>query len=229
MTKILIIDDERQIRRFLSISLGSQGYDIVEATSGLAGLEAAALSPPDVIILDLGLPDLDGLVVLERLRDFFVGPIIVLSIRSSERDKVAALDLGCNDYISKPFGVNELLARIRAHIRTFSAIENSPAGYEDADLKIDFLHRSVFFKGQELHLSKKEFTLLSELIAHPNRVLTQRYLLEKIWGRTHLDDTHYLRVFIGKLRSKLGDDPTSPRYIQTEAGVGYRFLGKDDS
>lgn len=224
MTSILIIDDEPQIRRFLSISLGSQGYDILEAENGRKGLELAALKQPGLIVLDLGLPDLDGQQVLLQLRDFYQGPVIVLSVRDGERDKVEALDAGCNDYIQKPFGVNELLARIRAVLRTFSGIEVPPAGYDDGTLKVDLLHRRVAIQGTEIHLSRKEFELLRELVIHPGRILTQHYLLKQIWGPHHTQDNHYLRVFIGRLRSKLGDDPTAPRYIETEAGVGYRFI-----
>lgn len=229
MTRILVIDDEPQIRRFLSISLTSQGYEILEADSGKTGLECAALQEPDLIILDLGLPDIDGQEVLKQLRDFYQGPIIVLSVRDSEREKVMSLDSGCNDYVEKPFSVNELLARIRAVVRTFAIIEVPPTGYDDGRLKVDLLNRKVFLDGHELHFSKKEFSLLRELTTHPGRILTQRHLLQQIWGGHHLDNTHYLRIFIGRLRSKLGDDSTSPRYIETEAGVGYRFIGNEPS
>jgi len=228
MTHILIIDDEPQIRRFLTISLSSQGYEIIEADCGKKGLEQAALRQPELIVLDLGLPDLDGQEVLRQLRGFYQGPIIVLSVRNSEREKVMALDGGCNDYVEKPFGVNELLARVRAVMRTFAVIEVPPTGYDDGRLKVDLMNRKVFLDGDEVHLSKKEFELLRELTIHPGRILTQHHLLQQIWGPHHLEDTHYLRIFIGRLRSKLGDDPTAPRYIETEAGVGYRFIGDAD-
>ncbi len=225
MIRILVIDDEPQIRRFLNISLSSQGYEILEAEDGKQGLHKTALEKPDLVILDLGLPDQDGQEVLRTLREFYQGPIIVLSVRDSEKEKVQALDSGSNDYIEKPFGVNELLARIRAVLRTFSGIEVPPTNYDDGCLVVDLLNRRVSLNGEGIHLSKKEFDLLRELIAHPGRILTQQHLLREIWGSHHAGDTHYLRVFIGRLRSKLGDDPTSPHYIETEAGIGYRFIG----
>lgn len=225
MTSILIVDDEPQIRRFLNISLGSQGYEILEADCGRKGLELAALKEPALAILDLGLPDMDGQVVLRSLREFYKGPVIVLSVRNSEREKVEALDGGCNDYIEKPFGVNELLARVRALLRTFSSIEVPPAGFDDGRLKVDLQRRRVSLEGEAVHLSRKEFDLLRTLISHPGRILTQRQLLVEIWGEQHTEDTHYLRIFIGRLRHKLNDDPTNPHYIETEVGVGYRFLG----
>jgi two-component system, OmpR family, KDP operon response regulator KdpE len=225
MTGILIIEDEPQIRRFLNISLGSQGYAILEAGDGHTGLQQAALENPELIILDLGLPDMDGQEVLKSLRDFYQGPIIVLSVRDSEKEKVTALDNGCNDYVEKPFAVNELLARVRAVLRTFSGIEKPPAGYDDQHLKIDLLNRRVTLANEEVHLSKKEFELLKSLITHPGKIITQQQLLRDIWGAHHSEDTHYLRVVIGKLRSKLQDDPTNPQYIETLAGVGYRFIG----
>lgn len=229
MTRILIIDDEPQIRRFLTISLGSQGYEILEAENGRQGLEVTALKEPELVILDLGLPDLDGQEVLKQLRGFYQGPVIVLSVRDSEREKVMALDSGCNDFVEKPFGVNELLARIRAVLRTFSGIEVPPTGYDDGTLSVDLLNRRVILAGEEIRLSRKEFELLRELVSHPGRILTQHHLLRQIWGPHHTEDSHYLRVFIGRLRSKLGDDPTAPRYIETEAGVGYRFIGLESN
>lgn len=228
MTRILIIEDEPQIRRFLNISLGSQGYSILEAVDGNSGLQQAALENPELIVLDLGLPDMDGQEVLKNLRDFYHGPIIVLSVRDSEKEKVSALDNGCNDYVEKPFAVNELLARIRAVLRTFSGIEKPPVGYDDHHLKIDLLHRRVTLADEEVHLSKKEFELLKSLISYPGKIITQQQLLRDIWGAHHTEDTHYLRVVIGKLRSKLQDDPTNPHYIETLAGVGYRFIGVED-
>lgn len=228
MIRILIIDDEPQIRRFLTISLGSQGYGILEAADGRRGLELAALEAPDLIVLDLGLPDLDGQEVLGALRAFYQGPVIVLSVRNSEQEKVRALDAGCNDYVEKPFAVNELLARIRAALRTFASIEVPPTGYDDGHLRVNLQERSAWLDDEEIHLSKKEFELLKLLISYPGRILTQQQLLREIWGPHHCEDNHYLRVFIGRLRSKLGDDPTNPRYIETKAGVGYRFIGNSE-
>lgn len=229
MKRILIIDDEPQIRRFLNISLGSQGYKILEAENGGRGLERAALEAPDLIVLDLGLPDLDGQEVLKALRDFYQGPIIVLSVRNSEQEKVRALDGGCNDYVEKPFAVNELLARIRAVLRTFSSIELPLTGYDDGHLQIDLQEHTVRLDDEEIRLSKKEFELLKLLTAYPGRILTQQQLLREVWGPQHAEDNHYLRVFIGRLRSKLHDDPTSPHYIETRAGVGYRFIGNSEA
>lgn len=228
MARILIIDDEPQIRRFLTICLESQGYDALLAENAATGLQLAALQEPDLIIMDLGLPDMDGQQLLERLRDFYQGPVIVLSVRNRERDKVAALDHGANDYVEKPFGANELLARIRSVLRTFGNIEVPAAVYDDGCLLVDLSARRVVLSGEEVHLSKKEFELLRCLIAHPGRIVTQQQLLREIWGTHHTHDSHYLRIFIGRLRAKLHDDPTDPRYIETEAGVGYRFLSRMD-
>ncbi len=228
MSRILVIDDEPQIRRFLNICLGSQGYEVLEADCARAGLEQAALHAPDLIVMDLGLPDMDGQHLLQELRGFFSGPIIVLSVRNGERDKVTALDHGANDYVEKPFGASELLARIRSVLRTFSLLEVAPAGYNDGVLSIDLAARKVSLEGEDLHLSRKEFELLRCLSAHPGRIVTQQHLLKEIWGPHHSHDTHYLRVFIGRLRNKLRDDPARPRYIETEAGVGYRFISHLD-
>lgn len=225
MTHVLIIDDEPQIRRFLNICLGSQGYQLIEAADGRGGLEQAALHEPDLVVMDLGLPDMDGQMLLQRLREFYLGPVIVLSVRNSERDKVMALDNGANDYVEKPFGANELLARIRSVLRTFASIDVPPTGFDDGHLKVDLQARRVSLGGDDVHLSRKEFDLLRCLIAHPGRIVTQQQLLKEIWGPHHSHDTHYLRIFIGRLRAKLNDDPTAPRYVETEAGVGYRFIG----
>jgi two-component system KDP operon response regulator KdpE len=227
MPRILIIDDEPQIRRFLTICLESQSYEVCEADSAQSGLEQAALGSPDLIIMDLGLPDLDGQELLVKLRDFYQGPVIVLSVRDSEREKVTALDNGANDYVQKPFGANELLARIRSVLRTFTGVDVQPAVYDDGHLYVNLSERRVRLGGQDTRLSKKEFELLSCLMEHPDRIVTQQQLLKRIWGAHHQHDTHYLRIFVGRLRSKLGDNPTDPRYIETEAGVGYRFISQD--
>lgn len=225
MNRILVIDDDAQIRRFLTICLGSQGYTVIEAEDGTRGAEACALQHPDLVIMDLGLPDMDGHDLLKDLRTFFAGPVIVLSVRDSEREKVAALDGGANDYVEKPFGANELLARVRSTLRTFRTIDVPSAIYDDGNLYVDIADRRVSLAGEEVHLSKKEFELLRCLLSHPGRIVTQQQLLKDIWGPQHHKDSHYLRIFIGRLRSKLRDEPTCPRYIQTEAGVGYRFIG----
>lgn len=226
MTRILIIDDEPQIRRFLTISLESQGYQLSEADTGRRGLEQITLEQPDLIILDLGLPDIDGQQVLRELRTFCETPVIVLSVRNSEREKVEALDNGCNDYVEKPFGVKELLARIRAVLRSTSGKEQAPMGYDDGHLKVDLPSRTVSVDGERIRFSPREYELLLELIQHPGQILTQQYLLRKYWGDSHIEDSHYLRIFIRQIRNKLGDDPTRPAYIETDAGVGYRFIGE---
>ncbi|MFO7579628.1 response regulator [Nitrosomonas sp. ANs5] len=228
MTRILIIDDEPQIRRFLTICLGSQGYQLLEGDNGQTGLQLAALHQPDLVVLDLGLPDMDGQQLLQCLREFFEGPVIVLSVRNRERDKIMALDNGANDYVEKPFGAGELLARIRSILRTYTGIDTPPTGYDDGHLRIDLLARRVCLAEQDIHLSRKELELLRCLIRYPGRIITQQQLLQEIWGPHHCHDTHYLRIFIGRLRRKLGDDPTAPRYIETEVGVGYRFISHID-
>ena len=225
MTRILIIDDEPQIRRFLTISLESQGYQICEAVSGRTGLEQLTLEQPDLVILDLGLPDLDGQDVLKELRGFSEVPVVVLSVRNSEKEKVQALDSGANDYVEKPFGVKELLARIRAVLRSASGKDVRPSAYDDGRLRIDYHLRTVQLAGERVHFSPREYDLLLELVQHPGQILTQQYLLKKFWGPSHLEDSHYLRIFIRQIRGKLKDDPARPLYIETEPGVGYRFIG----
>lgn len=229
MTRILIIDDEPQIRRFLTISLESQGYRTIEADSGRQGLEQLALEQPDLVILDLGLPDKDGQQVLAELRGFSEVPVIVLSVRHSEKEKVQALDSGANDFVEKPFGVKELLARIRAVLRSTSGKGQQPKGYDDGHLYIDYRQRAVMLGGQRVHFSPREYDLLLELVQHPGQILTQQYLLKKFWGPSHLEDNHYLRIFIRQIRGKLGDDPARPTYVETEPGVGYRFIGESDN
>ncbi len=225
MPRILVIDDEPQIRRFLRISSVSQGYEVFEAGTGQEGLQKAATEAPDIVILDLGLPDKDGQDVLVELRGFYDGPVIVLSVRSSEAEKVKALDGGANDYVVKPFGVKEFLARVRGLLRMFTGVDPVLPVYDDGYLHVDIVERRITVQGQDIHLSRKEFDLLRMLIAHSGRLVTQQQLLKELWGPTHTKDTHYLRVFIAKLRNKIGDDPADPKYLQTEPGVGYRFLG----
>lgn len=228
MSRILVIDDEPQIRRFLSIGLESQGYTVVLAEDARAGLQALVLEQPDLVIMDLGLPDMDGQALLLELRAIFAGPVLILSVRSNEREKVSALDNGANDYVEKPFGVAELLARVRSLLRHLAGREPALGNYDDGHLAVDFPGRRVAVKGTEVRLSRKEFELLRQLMEHPGRIVTQQQLLDAVWGPGHREDTHYLRVFIGRLRAKLGDPPTAPQYIQTETGVGYRFLGQGD-
>jgi two-component system KDP operon response regulator KdpE len=223
--RILVIDDEPQIRRFLSISLSAQGYDVNEAASGREGLRMLATQGADLVVLDLGLPDMDGQQTLRELRAWSSVPVIVLSVRASESEKVAALDAGANDYVTKPFGVQELSARLRALLR-LKAVSELPSVFDDGHLQIDLGRRLVSREGEPVTLSRKEWALLSLLVSHSGRVVTQPHLLRELWGPTHEDDTHYLRILVAKLRIKLGDDATAPRYIQTESGVGLRFIGE---
>ncbi|NBA97327.1 response regulator [Pseudomonas sp. R5(2019)] len=220
---ILVIDDEPQIRKFLRISLVSQGYKVIEAATGSEGLAQAALARPDLLVLDLGLPDMDGQHVLQQVREWSQLPVLVLSVRASEAQKVQALDGGANDYVTKPFGIQEFLARVRALLRQAPQGQAQPALFSLGGLTIDLALRRVTLGGSEVALTRKEYAVLSQLALYPGRVITQQHLLKDIWGPTHLHDTHYLRIVIGHLRQKLQDDPAAPRFILTEPGVGYRL------
>ncbi|MCO8168065.1 response regulator [Pseudomonas sp. 21LCFQ02] len=220
---ILVIDDEPQIRKFLRISLASQGYKVLEAGDGAEGLNQAALNRPDLVVLDLGLPDMDGQQLLVELREWLRVPVMVLSVRASEAQKVQALDAGANDYVTKPFGIQEFLARIRALLRQPADTQQAQAVLTLGPLSIDLAARRVQLDGQDVALTRKEYAVLAALARHPGRVITQQQLLRDIWGPTHTQDSHYLRIVVGHLRQKLADEPTAPRYIITEAGVGYRL------
>ncbi|MCD4863635.1 MULTISPECIES: response regulator [Pseudomonas] len=221
---VLVIDDEPQIRKFLRISLAAQGYQVSEAATGTEGLAQAALGQPDLVILDLGLPDRDGQEVLVELREWSAVPVLVLSVRADEREKVRALDAGANDYVTKPFGIQEFLARSRALLRQSPATATPQiAALDVGDLRVDFAYRRVTLAASEIALTRKEYAVLAALAHYPGRVVTQRQLLIDIWGPTHAQDSHYLRIVIGHLRQKLADDPVAPRYIVTEPGVGYRL------
>ncbi len=224
--RILVIDDEPQIRRFLRISLTSQGFVVYEAANGREALTLAIEEAPHLVLLDLGLPDMDGQEVLDRLRARSQVPVIVVSVRGQEAEKVRALDHGANDYVTKPFGIQELLARIRALLRLRQADAPSSEGerYRRGGLRIDLVARRLWHDEAPVHLTPKEYSVLARLCRHAGRVVTQTQLLREVWGPTHVEDTHYLRIVISKLRHKLGDDPKSPRLLQTEAGVGYRLL-----
>jgi two-component system KDP operon response regulator KdpE len=222
---VLVIEDELQILRFLRAALTSHGYRYVEATTGEEGLRQAATRSPDVVVLDLGLPDLDGLEVTRRLREWSAVPIVVLSARGQERDKIAALDAGADDYVTKPFGVGELLARLRVALRRGGA---SPGEAPDivvqiGDLRIDRERRLVTLGGTEVHLTPIEYKLLTTLAEHPGCVLTHEQLLRRVWGPGYAQQTHYLRVYMAQLRHKLESLPARPRYLLTEPGVGYRL------
>ncbi len=224
--RILVVDDEPQIRRFLDIGLRAQGYRVALAASAQAALDLLATQGAELVILDLGLPDRDGQAVLVDLRQWSKVPVIVLTVRGGEPEKVAALDAGANDYVTKPFGVQELMARVRALLRTHAMPEGSaPPVYDDGRLRVDLARREVALEGATVTLSRKEYALLALLVQHAGRVVTQPQLLREVWGPTHQGDTHYLRILVAKLRQKLGDDAASPRWIATEPGVGLRFLG----
>jgi two-component system KDP operon response regulator KdpE len=224
--RILVIDDEPQIRRFLDISLRAQGYRVEGADAGDAGLEALAARGADLVILDLGLPDRDGLDVLRDLRVWSPVPVVVLTVRGDESEKVRAFDAGANDYVTKPFGVQELMARVRSLLRWRATPGDVPPVYDDGRLRVDLSRREVFLDGEPLALARKEYALLALLVRHSGRVVTQPQMLRDLWGLQHEHDTHYLRVLVGKLRQKLGDDPVAPRWILTEPGVGLRFIGE---
>lgn len=224
---ILLVDDEAAIRKFLRVALSAQGYRLYEAGCAQQALQQAALQQPDLMVLDLGLPDLDGQQLLQQLRQWSAVPVLVLSARADEADKVQALDAGANDYLSKPFGLAEFLARVRALLRNRAVSEKAPAALTCGALRVDFAFRRVSLGGQEVSLTRKEYAVLEKLARHPGRVVTQQQLLRDIWGPSHTEHSHYLRIVIGHLRHKFGDDPAAPRLIITEAGVGYRLLGQD--
>lgn len=221
--RILVVDDEPQIQRFLKPALEAAGYDVVEAATGTQALKAAATAVPDIVILDLGLPDIDGKEVIARLRAWSQVPIIILSARDREAEKVAALDLGADDYIEKPFGIGELTARIRTALRHRIRAEGGETAISVDGLEIDTVRRIVSRDDTPLKLTPKEYDLLVLLARHAGRVVTHRTLLTAVWGPAHGDDLHYLRVFIGQLRGKIERDAADPRIIRTEPGVGYRF------
>jgi two-component system KDP operon response regulator KdpE len=222
---ILVIEDDPQMRRFLRATLVDNGYNYLDATTAQEGLRLVGLQHPDLIILDLGLPDLDGLEVTRRLREWTSTPIIVLSARNQERDKVDALDAGADDYLTKPFGTSELLARMRVAIR--HAIRATQGAddpvFTTGDLRVDLAHRRIFVREQEVHLTPIEYKLLLVLVQHAGKVVTRKQLLHDVWGPSYVDEMHYIRVYMGQLRHKLEADPTRPRYLITEPGVGYRL------
>lgn len=225
---VLIVEDEPQIRRFLRVSLDCQGFRSIEATTAREGTIHATQAHPDIVILDLGLPDLDGVEFLGRLREWSHVPVIVLSARGREEDKVVALDAGANDYLTKPFGVNELLARIRVLLRSAARREgqaDSPV-FEIGDLRVDLVLRQVTVRGQQQRLTPTQYRLLTTMIRHAGKVLTHRQLLKEVWGPESVGEHQYLRVYVGQIRQKIELDPTRPRYILTEPGVGYRFAAE---
>jgi two-component system, OmpR family, KDP operon response regulator KdpE len=219
---ILVIDDEIQIRRLLKIGLESSGFTIIEAKDGSDGISKAASFRPDLIILDLGLPDEDGLEVLKKLRDWMKIPIVILSVRNSEKDIITALDLGADDYLTKPFNTGELLARIRVALRHSQPEQSTPV-YKNGPIEVDFTARIVKKKGIQIKLTATEFNLLALFIRNAGKVITHRYILKEIWGQVFSEETQYVRIYIAQLRKKLEDDPNHPKLFVTESGVGYRL------
>ena len=226
-SRILVVDDEPQIQRFLKPSLMAAGYEVVEAGTGAEALKAVATQAPDLVILDLGLPDMDGKEVIASLRGWSDIPIVILSARDRESEKIAALDLGADDYVEKPFGIGELTARIRTALRHRGRRDAIPTVMEIDGLTIDPVKRLVSRAGETVHLTPKEYDLLLLLSRHAGRVVTHRTLLTSVWGPAHGDDLHYLRVFIGQLRQKIERNPTEPQIVRTEPGVGYRMAEKE--
>ena len=226
---ILVIEDEAPIQVFLRLTLTSQGYHVIASETAKDGLLQAASRQPNLIILDLGLPDADGLDVVKQLREWSTVPVIVVSARGKEQDKILALDAGADDYLTKPFSVGELMARLRVSLR-HAAVAKADTGdpnFAVGDLKVDLLHRQVTVGGKDIHLTPNEFKLLTTLVKHAGKVLTHRQLLKEVRGPGSSDETHYLRVYMNQLRQKLEQDPARPKYLQTEPGVGYRLIADD--
>lgn len=221
---VLLIEDEPQMRRFLRAALESHDYRLVEATTSREGLAQATSRNPDVILLDLGLPDGDGIDLARRIREWSVTPIVVISARGQEQDKVAALDAGADDYLTKPFGTDELLARLRVALRHAARVA-APAEpvFSVGELRVDLAARRVFVGSSEVHLTPTEYKLLTVLVRHAGKVVTQRQILKEVWGPNAVEHTHYLRVYMAQLRHKIEQDPTRPHHLQTEVGVGYRL------
>ncbi|NNM81423.1 MAG: response regulator [Burkholderiales bacterium] len=227
MISIVLVEDDRQIRRFVKTVLEAEGYHVIESENGKSGLQDAANRKPDLLILDLGLPDMDGMEVISRLREWSQIPIIVLSARSEESGKIDALDAGADDYLTKPFGTGELLARIRAALRRKSIVSMDTGSlFEVGGLCIDLEKRRVMLDASEIHLTPIEYRLLSVLARNAGKVLTHRHLLKEVWGPSHVEHAHYLRIYMGQLRHKLEKEPANPRYLLTETGVGYRLAAE---
>jgi two-component system, OmpR family, KDP operon response regulator KdpE len=227
---VLVIEDEAAMRTFLRAALAAESYELIEAATAREGLAQTAGRNPDLILLDLGLPDGDGLQVTRQIREWSSTPIIVISARGQERDKVAALDAGADDYLTKPFGVGELLARMRValrHAARAAGAQEEPV-FEAHGVRVDFTARRVFRDGSEIHLTPNEYKLLTVLVRHAGRVLTHRQLLREVWGANATQQTHYLRVYMTQLRHKLERDPTRPRLLRTETGVGYRLRAEEE-
>jgi two-component system, OmpR family, KDP operon response regulator KdpE len=221
---ILVVEDDPQIRRFLRATLTAEGYQYYQAETGNEGIHEASVRQPDLLLVDLGLPDIDGLEVIRQIRNWSQVPILVLSARGQERDKVAALDSGADDYVPKPFGVGELLARIRAALRRAAPAAQDGEAIRFGDVTVNLNNRVIRVKGEEVHLTPNEYRLLQVFLRHPGKVLTQRQLLNEVWGPHHTEQSQYLRVYVAQLRRKLEADPARPKHLHTEPGVGYRFV-----
>jgi two-component system KDP operon response regulator KdpE len=221
-TRVLVIDDEAAIRRLLRVSLEAEGFTMLEASTGQEGLVIAANQRPDLIVLDLGLPDIDGLTALKRLREWSDLPVVVLTVKDSETEKVALLDARADDYVTKPFGVPELLARLRVALRHKKTAAGDPF-FSNGDIQIDFADRKVSVRGDTVHLTVTEYELLRILARHAGKVVTQRHILKEVWGPQYVEQTQYLRVYIAQLRRKIERDPSRPALIMTESGVGYKL------
>ncbi|MGZ8566474.1 MAG: response regulator [Actinomycetota bacterium] len=224
MTRVLVVDDEPAIRRAMRTSLAAHGYEVATVGTGEEAILAAAERAPDLVLLDLGLPDLDGTEVIRRVRSFSDVPIIVLSVRDRQADKVAALDAGADDYVTKPFGVEEVLARLRATLRRSHAGEASPPILTFEEISVDLGRRLVTRGGDAIHLTRTEYALLEAFVTNPGKLLTHQWLLRRVWGPGYGQESHYLRVYVRSLRRKLGDEAAAPRLILTEPGVGYRWI-----
>lgn len=224
ISKILVIDDEIQIRKLLSITLSAHAYEVATAENGKSGLTQAAMQQPDLLIVDLGLPDMDGKEVVKEFRTWSFSPVIVLTVRDQEQEKIEALDLGADDYVTKPFSPGELLARIRVCLRRCTGIQQGSV-ISCGALTVDLLQHRVSVSGHEVKLTPTEFEILKVLAQQAGKVLTHKQLLKLVWGQNYDEDTHYIRVYIGQLRKKIEPDPMQPRYIITETGIGYRLMG----
>jgi len=226
--RVLLVEDELPIRKFVSAALAGANYQLDEAATAVQALQHATQLPPDLVILDLGLPDMDGQEVIKKLREWLAAPIIVLSARDQDQEKISALDNGADDYLTKPFSTGELLARVRVALRHANRTGDEAGSpiFECGDLKVDMATRRIFVSGAEVHLTPNEYKLLTTLIRHSGKVLTHRQLLKEVWGPDQVQETHYLRVFMANLRRKLETDPARPRYLLTEQGVGYRLASE---
>jgi two-component system, OmpR family, KDP operon response regulator KdpE len=228
VARILVVDDEPQIRRFLRASLTAKGYAVIEASTGQEALLKATSERPDLIILDLGLPDVDGMEVIRQVREWSRVAVLVLSVRGREADKIAALDAGADDYVTKPFGMGELIARIRAALRNRLEQEAEEPVFRSGGLTVDLARRDVSVNGRGVKLTPTEYDVLRMLVTHAGKVVTHQHLLREVWGPADVEETHYVRVYVGQLRQKIEVDPAQPQYILTEPGVGYRLRAVDD-